>query len=215
MLARAGAAALELPWSRLWAPVARVSAWVMARPVWNVFVVLLLVQWAVVGVVAAIAQHNGPYYYTGGDATWYWTSAWVLAHGHIPQAVIGYGYPMLLAPIAFFAGPSIVAGMPYVMAFNAIVLWPVALSCVYAIAKILAGRGFAYCATLLWTVFPLVSIPYFYERYHTRFVSQNLPGMLGLTAMGDFPSLVGLLLAAYLVLRALLFRTTNGAVLAG
>ena len=208
-------AGLALPWERLWRPVRVASAWVLALPAWRVLAALLLAQWLVVGIVAAIAAHNGVYYYTGGDATWYWTSAWVLAHGHVPQAYIGYGYPFLLAPFALIAGPSLVAGLPYAIGVNVLLLWPIALLCVYGIAKLIGGRGFAYLATLVWTIFPLLAIPYFYQRYHVRLIDQNLPSALGLIPTGDFPSLVALLAAAYFALRALAERTRSAAVAAG
>jgi hypothetical protein len=180
-----------------------------------VLAALLLAQWTTIAVVAAIAQHNGPYYFTGGDATWYWTSAWVLGHGHVPQGVISYGYPFLLAPLALIAGPSMIAGLPLAMVFNAVVLWPIALLCVYGIAKAIGGSGFAYATTLAWTFFPLAAIRYFYHRYHVRYVDQNLPSSLGLTVTGDFPSLVALLVAAYFTLRALTERTLTAALMAG
>jgi hypothetical protein len=186
----------------LLAPVRRAAAFVMSLPVWLVLAVVVLAQWVVVGIVASIAFHNGIAYYTGGDDTWYYTSAWVLGHGHVPQGAISYGYPFLLAPIAHFAGPSVLAGLPFVIAFNQLVLWPIALLCVYGIAKTIAGRGFAYVASFAWTVFPLASIPYFYATYHERFVDQALPPALGLVATGDFPSMVFLLVAAYFTLVA-------------
>jgi hypothetical protein len=195
-------------------PVRRAAGFVMARPVWNVIGVLLIAQWATIGIVAAIARHNGVYYYTGGDSSWYYTTAWTVAHGHIPQALIGYGYPMLLAPVAYVAGPSMLAGLPFVIALNLLVLWPIALLCVYGIAKAIGGRGFAYLTTLGWVVFPLASIPYFYANYHERYVDQSLPAALGLVVTGDFPSMVALLVAAYFALQAL-ERNPRAAVLAG
>ena len=71
-----------------------------------------------------------------------------------------------------------------------LVLWPVALLCVYGISKAIGGRGFAYLATLAWVVFPLATIPYFYGRYHVKLVDQTLPVAQGLVATGDFPSMV-------------------------
>ena len=127
----------------------------------------------------------------------------MLGHGHIPFAAIGYGYPILLAPLALIGGSSLVAGLPLVVALNMLVLWPVALLCVYGISKAIGGRGFAYLATLAWVVFPLASIPYFYGRYHVKLVDQTLPSALGLVATGDFPSMVLLLVAAYFALRAI------------
>jgi hypothetical protein len=196
-------AGLGLPWGRVWRPFGRACAWVMGVPFWAVFAVLLVGQWLVVGIVALAAAHNGFSYYSGGDDSWYYTSAWVLGHGHIPYAGIGYGYPILLAPLALLGGPNIVAGLPLVVAFNQLVLWPVALLCVYGIAKAIGGRGYAYLATLAWVVFPLISIPYFYGRYHVKLVDQTLPLALGLNVMGDFPSLVLLLVAAYFALVAI------------
>src|SRR5581483_6291158 len=87
--------------------------------------------------------------------------------------------------------------------------------CVYGIAKLIGGRGFAYVATLVWTIFPLLAIPYFYQRYHVRLIDQNLPSALGLIPTGDFPSLVALLAAAYFTLRALAERTRTAALVAG
>ena len=60
----------------------------MSLPVVVVIGVLLGCQWLAVGVVAAITPHNGFAYYSGGDATWNYTSAWVLEHLNVPKAVI-------------------------------------------------------------------------------------------------------------------------------
>jgi len=208
-------AGLALPWERAWRPVQRTAGWVMALPVWLVLAVFLIGQWVVVGIIAAVAQHNGDYYYTGGDATWYYTSAWLLGHGHIPHAAISEGYVFLLAPFAHFTGPSMIAGLPYVFGVNMLVLWPIALLAVYGIAKAIGGRGFAYVSMLIWVCFPLLTIPYFYERFHVRLIDQNLPSELGLIATGDFPSLVALLVAAYFTLRTLTERSPQAALLAG
>jgi hypothetical protein len=186
----------------LWTPVRKGAALVMGLPVWAVLAAVVLAQWLVVAVIASIASHNGVVFYTGGDDTWYYTSAWVLGHGHVPQGAISYGYPFLIAPIARLAGARSIAGLPYIIALNLIVLWPIALACVYGIAKTIAGRGFAYVASFAWTVFPLVSIPYFYSTYHVRFVDQALPPAVGLVSTGDFPSMVCLLVAAYFTLVA-------------
>jgi hypothetical protein len=196
-------------------PVGRAASFVMALPVWVVLGVVLLAQWLCVGAVASIALHNGDYFYNGGDSTWYYTSAWVLGHGHVPQGSISYGYPFLLAPIARFAGANVLAGLPFVIAFNLLVLWPIALLCVYGIAKVIGGRGFAYLASFAWTVFPLASIPYFYERYHVRYVDHSLPALLGLVATGDFPAMVFLLVAAYFTLKAVCERSPVVALVAG
>jgi hypothetical protein len=208
----AGAA---LPWNRILLPFGRAAAWTMRLPFWLVFAVLLAGQWAVVGVIAAIATHNGFSFYSGGDDSWYYTSAWVLAHGHVPDAAVGYGVPVLLAPLALIAGPSLIAGLPLVVALNMLVLTPAALGAVYGIAKTIAGRGYAYMASLFWVVFPLVSIPYFYGRYHVRLVDQTLPQATGLVATAEFTAVVALLVASYLTVVAIARRSPEAALLAG
>src|SRR3954463_7480473 len=68
-------------------------------PPWLVLGVLVLADWGVMAEIARISAHNGPVYYHGGDSNWYYTSAWELANGRIPYAVIGYGFPLVTAPI--------------------------------------------------------------------------------------------------------------------
>jgi hypothetical protein len=170
---------------------------------WLVVAALVVASWAVLLEVGRIAAHNGWFYFHGGDATWYYTSAWILAHGHIPQGYIGYGYPLLIAPVAYVAGPSILAGTPTIVVFNALVLGPIALLCVFGIARMIGGRGFAYLASLVWVVFPVAVIHYFLPGYHSQYVDETLPPALGLTARGDFPSLVLLLVAAYFAFRVI------------
>jgi hypothetical protein len=168
-----------------------------------VLAALIWAGWAVLLEVARIASHNGWFYYHGGDATWYYTSAWVLAHGHIPQGYISYGYSLLLAPVAYVAGPNILVGTPAIVALNVLVLGPIALLCVFGITRMIGGRRFAYIATLAWIVFPVAVIHYFLPSYHSQYVDETLPPALGLTARGDFPSLVLLLVATYFAFRVI------------
>src|ERR1700722_2498826 len=96
------------------------------RP-WMVLGALVVCNWLVILEAARIALHQGWLYSDGGSGTWYYTSAWVLGHGHIPLAAIGYVYSLLIAPLALIAGPNLLAGLPLVVFFNAIVLSPIAL----------------------------------------------------------------------------------------
>jgi hypothetical protein len=170
-------------------------------PPWAVLTGLVVADWAVVAEIGRIALHNGPLYVHGGDGTWYYTSAWLMGTGRLPYAAISYGYPLLIAPIAATAGPSMLDGLPAIIAFNQVVLAPIALVCVYGIVRMLAGRAYAYLATLAWVLFPVAVIHYFLADYHMMYVDQTLPNAVGLTALGDFPSLVVLLVAAYFTLR--------------
>jgi hypothetical protein len=184
------------------------------RP-WMVLGALVVCNWLVILEAARIALHQGWLYSDGGSGTWYYTSAWVLGHGHIPLAAIGYVYSLLIAPLALIAGPNLLAGLPLVVFFNAIVLSPIALLCVYALCKAIGGVRFAYPATLFWVVAPLLAIRYFLPDYHTRYVDVALPAAVGLTAGGDFPSMVCLLVAACFCYRALSSRSGLDALSAG
>ncbi len=184
------------------------------RP-WMVLVPLALLGIGVAAWVGSKAVHTGWLYYNAGDGTWYYTTAWVFAHGLIPISSIGYAYPMLLAPFARIAGPNILAGLPYAIVFNVVVLGPIALLCIYGLAKALAGRRFAYLASALWVVAPVLAIPYFLLDYHRRYVGLQLPADLGLTTLGDFPSMVAILVAAYFTFRAFASRDDLDALTAG
>ena len=172
-------------------------------PPWAALGPLVAGGWLVAVYVGHAAVHTGWLYHDDGDASWYYSTAWTLAHGQIPYSAIGYGYSMVLAPIARIAGPSMLAGLPYAIVFNVVVLGPIALLSVYGIAKLIAGRRFAYLVSLLWVLAPLLAIPYFVGRYHRRYVGESLPAVLGLTTLGDFPSMVAVLVAAYFAFRAI------------
>jgi hypothetical protein len=216
---RSGPAALRisaLQWTSRGAATARRAAVGLASiPLWAFLSLLIAAEWTVVGSVAAVAQHNGWMYHGGGDQSWYYTSAWVLGHGHIPQSSVGYGYSFLIAPIARLAGPNLLAGLPFVVLFNVVVLWPIALLCLYGLAKAIGGRGFAYAAALVWTVLPLLAIPYFRQSYHSRYIDVQLPSSLGLTSLADFPSMVFLLVAAYFAVKAIAQRSGPDALVGG
>src|SRR5262245_44391837 len=55
----------------------------------------------------------------------------------------------------------------------------------------------------------------FVQRYHQKYVEIALPQQLGLTVLGDFPSMVCLLVTAYLIVRALDSGDWRDTVLAG
>ena len=179
----------------------RVLDFVDRVPPWLVLGALVVLGWVIAAESGRIAPHDGPLYYHGGDGTYYYSSAWMLGHGVLPLTAIGYGYPLLIAPIAAIAGPNAIAGMPAIIGFNQLVLAPIALLCVYGIARMLAGRAYAYLATLVWVLFPVAVIHYFLADYHSRYVDITLPSAVGLLPLGDYPSMVVLLVAAYFTLR--------------
>jgi hypothetical protein len=201
--------------ARAWAWTVRVwEAIPLAEP-WRVLLPLLVVEWAALAVFATRVHHNGWLFYQGGDQIWYWSSAWLLGHAWVAQAVVSFGWPLLLAPFALIFGAGYVAGLPAAILIQVVVLAPVALWCVYDIAARIGGRVVGYTAALLWTIGPYVAIPMFVQRYHEKYVEQFLPHPLGLTAMADFPGLVALLVAAAFTVRAYQARDLRMAAIAG
>jgi hypothetical protein len=193
----------------------RVEAAADRVPPWAILAALTVASWVVAAEAGRIAAHDGWLYYNGGDATWYYTTAWTIASGHIPTASIGYGYPLLLVPIALVAGRSVLDAIPAIVVFNQLVLAPVALVCVYGIVRMYASRWYASLASLLWVLAPVAVIHYFLADYHSRYVDMTLPSEVGLLNLGDYPSMVFLLVAAYFLLRAVQTRAALDVVAAG
>ena len=170
---------------------------------WIVLAPLVVAQWVVLAVFALTVQRNGWLLYQGGDQTWFYTSAWELAHGRIPETLVGYLWPFALAPLALVAGPNFLDGLPVIVLVQVLVLVPVAVLCSYWVAARIGGRLLGYFAATAWIIAPFAVQPLFVGRYHERWNEQTLPQALGFTALGDFPSMVLLLVAAVFVLRAL------------
>lgn len=198
------AAATARAWERI--PV--------AEP-WRVLLPLLAVHWVALGLFTLSVRNNGWLFYQGGDQIWYYTTGWLLGDGWIPFPRVSQGWSLLLAPIALVTGPGFVSALPAVVLLQVVVLAPAALWAVYEIAGRLGGRLGGYVAVLVWTFAPYLTIPLFAGRYHEKYVEQFLPHVLGLTAMADYPSLVLMLVAAALSIRAVQARDPRAAVVAG
>jgi hypothetical protein len=179
-------------------------AWRAAAAVRPAYVlsVLVAVQWIAVLALALTVRHNGWLYYAGGDQLWHYSGSYLLAHGHLPQALVGYGWSVLLLPVAAIAGPNLVTALPALVLFNTLVLLPVALLCLYGIGARIAGRMFGYLAAALWIAVPYLGILAVQPGYHQKYTELTLPQSLGLSSVPDFPSTVGLIVAAYFALRA-------------
>ena len=173
-------------------------------------------QAAIAITVALTSTHNHAVWYSGGDATEYWTSSWMLAHGALPQTVIGYGVPLLWAWVPPLTGAAMISGLPVITLLQALVLVPLCALLVWAIGDLLFGRGFAWWALALWIAGPLLLLWGFDSSYAPQFRDLFLaPHWYGLTDMADFPSLVVVLAAAWAGLRMLQTRALNDAVLCG
>lgn len=188
---------------RAWETLPRVGAWLEdVRPA-MLLVPAIAVQWLTTLALALTVRHNGWLFYQGGDQLWYYISSWLLVHGQIPTAFIGSGWPALLAPMAAFGGPTLVPALPAIVLFDVLVLGPVALLCIYGIAKRIGGQIFAYWAVALWLAVPFIGVKFTDYLYHQRYTELTLPQGFGLTAMADFPSMVFVLVAVYFGLRVL------------
>ncbi len=164
---------------------------------------LVAAQWAALLVFALIVRHNGWLYYAGGDQLWHYSGAFLLAHRHLPPTFVGYGWSVLLLPVAAVAGPNIVSALPAIVLVNTLVLLPLALLCVYGIGARIAGRLFGYWCALLWIALPYLTVRFVTPGYHQKYTELTLPQLLGLSSAPDFPSTVALLVAAYFCLRSL------------
>ncbi|HJU48809.1 MAG TPA: hypothetical protein VJ689_11775, partial [Gaiellaceae bacterium] len=192
----------------------RLADFVAARPR-TALATLVAAQVAATVVLALTATHNGWAWFQGGDQIWYTTDGWLLGRLHLPPGEVGYGWPLVVAPIGWLTGPTWIQAMPWIAALNVLVLGPVALLCVYGIAARLVGRLLGLVAATLWVVAPYAAIPLWVERYHERWVDQFVPQAVGLSALADFPSMVALLVAAWLLLRAIDLRSWTDATAAG
>jgi hypothetical protein len=188
---------------RAWGTLPRVRAWLEAVRPAKLLVPAIAIQWLTTLALALTVRHNGWLFYQGGDQLWYYVSSWVLVHGQIPTAFIGHGWPALLAPISALAGPRLVPALPAIVLLDVLVLGPIALLCMYGIAKRIGGQIFAYWTVALWLTVPFIGIKFTDYLYHQRYTELTLPQSFGLTAMADFPSMVAVLVAVYFGLRVI------------
>ena len=176
---------------------------------------LILAQWLGVLALALSVRHNGWLYYAGGDQLWHYSGAYLLTHGHLPPSYVGYGWSVLLAPLAAVAGPNLVSALPGIVLLNTLILLPAALFCVYDISTRVVGRLFGYFAAGLWIALPYLGILFVEPGYHQKYTELTLPQLVGLTSVPDFPATVALLVAAALCVRTLDARTWHHAAAAG
>ena len=195
---------------------ASLERWLVGvRPV-TLLAPLIALQLAQVAWFALKTPHNGWIYYSGGDATSYWTEQYAVGHLQIPQAVVGYGLPVYYAWVPLIAGPSLMTGSAIIVVFQALVLVPLALVLFWAVSDRLFGRVFAWAAAALWVAAPLLFLHGAVPKYHWIFDQLFLaPHWFGLTNMADLPSLVIVLATMWLTLRAFDTGSTTDAVLGG
>lgn len=174
----------------------------LARPP-RLLAALAVVQWVVVAGIALSAQHNGWFWYQGGDQNYYYTTSWLLGQGLLPPTTIGYGWSLLTVPASLLGGANILDALPLIVLGQYLLLLPVGLVAVWVIGDCCGGRPLAISSSVLWATLPALSIPLFAERYHPIYVDTVLPQLLGLTNLGDFPSTIAVLVSAASLLKGI------------
>jgi hypothetical protein len=167
---------------------------------WSVLVPLVALQWLGVAIIARRATHNGWLFATDPSATWSYTTAWIFGGGHIPATYVGYGLPLLYAPVTWISGSNLFAALHVILPFQVLVLLPLGALGAYILGARSAGRLIGYLSALIWTLGPLASMHYFVGPV---WLDQILPMIAGLTALPYLLAMLTLVLAGVLVLRAL------------
>ena len=176
---------------------------------------IVVAQVALTVLLFASVEHNRWLTYQGGDQIWLVSTAWQLGHGILPYALVGYGWPVLLAPLTWITGASSIDLLPLTTVLQVAVLGPIATLAVYDIGARIAGRAAGLWCAAAWVLAPHLATVFFIDRYHERWTDQVLVQALGLTQLADFPSTVLVLVAAALVLRSLDAGAIREAALAG
>jgi hypothetical protein len=198
-------------------PARRVTSTAGGAPATLILAGAIVLQLAVASWFAFATPHNGLLWYSGGDATEYWTEQWAVGHLVLPQPVIGWALPVLYAWIPLLAGPSLLNGLPVLVALQTLILLPLSVMLFFLLAGRLYGRVFGLYSTFVWILAPVLLLlcfnrPSYREKFEQLFAA---PHLYGLTNMGDFPSLVLVIAAALATVRAASSRFWRDAVLAG
>src|SRR5947199_52832 len=81
----------------------------------------------------------------------------------------GWGLPVLYAWVPLVAGPSLLVGLPVIVLFHVLVLVPLALVLVWALADRLYGRLYAWATAALWVTAPFLAVWVLAPRYEAQF----------------------------------------------
>jgi hypothetical protein len=176
---------------------------------------IVAVQVGLTVVLFFSVERNGWLTYQGGDQLWLVTTGWLLGQGVLPYALVGYGWPVLMAPLTWLSGASSLDLLPYTTLFQVAVLGPIATLAVYDIGARIAGRFAGLWCASAWVLAPYVASALFVDRYQDRFTEQVIVQMVGLTQLADYPSTVLVLIAAAFVIRSLDAGAIREAALAG
>ncbi len=99
-------------------------------------------------------------------------------------------------------GSGVVSALPAIVVGQTLVLLPLALWLVYAVADRLAGRVFAAWAAAVWVLLPYAGYAFSTGGYRHTYADGFMTHALGLTADPAFPAMVAFLASGYFALRA-------------
>ncbi len=191
-----------------------VAAVERVRPVYVLFGISVA-AWAATAALALTARHNGWLFYTGGDASYYWTGAAGLVHRWVAAPVISYGIPALLWPFAAALGTNMLAGLSIAILLQVVLLTPLLLAALYRLGAYFGGPVLGYVAACGWVAAPFLALGYFSRGFRPDIHNLVVPNTLGLTLLGDFTSLVCVTVAAALIVRSFERPGWNDVLLAG
>ena len=97
---------------------------------------------------------------------------------------------------------GVVSALPAIVIGQTLVLLPIALWLVYAVADRLAGRVFAAWAAVVWVLLPYAGYPFANRSFRHEYADQFLTHVVGLTGDPAFPAMVAFLASGYFALRA-------------
>jgi hypothetical protein len=185
------------------------------RQPWNVLVPLVFLQWLLLLLLTRRIEHNRWLFTQDGAGTSFWSTAWSLAHGHLPPPLVGFGWPLLLAPLAAIRGANYLDALPVLVLLQTLVVLPLMVAAVYAVASRIGGRWLGYTSAAAWVLIPYFAVAISSGSYRPAFEGALLPQGLGLTGAGGVPGTACVLAAAYFAVAALDSREDAHAAIGG
>jgi hypothetical protein len=182
-------------------PRRRASA--LVRQPWNVLVPLVFLQWLLLLLLTRRIEHNRWLFTQDGAGTYFWSTAWSLAHGHLPPPLVGFGWPLLLAPFAAVRGANYLDALPVLVLLQTLVVLPLTVAAVYGVASRIGGRWLGYVSAAGWVLIPYFAVAISSGSYRPAFEGTLLPQGLGLTGAGGVPGTACVLAAAYFAVAAI------------
>jgi 4-amino-4-deoxy-L-arabinose transferase-like glycosyltransferase len=99
-------------------------------------------------------------------------------------------------------GSGVVSALPAIVVGQTLVLLPLALWLVYAVADRLGGRVFAAWAAAVWVLLPYAGYAFSTGGYRHTYADGFMTHAIGLTADPAFPAMLAFLASGYFALRA-------------